>query len=212
MKGKPLFITGIGTYVGKTIVSAVLCEQLKADYWKPVQSGDLHDTDSDKVWSLISNPITVICTEAHRFAMPASPHKAAKAEGIIIKPEDFVLPETKNKLLIEGAGGLFVPLSTDFMMIDLIEKFKADVVLVVRNYLGCINHTLLSIHTLISKNLHLKHVVFNGNFDDDTLDLLLEKLPKNTTWSILPEFKTLNKITISLAPTQFPELINSPKL
>jgi len=205
MKTKPLFVTGIGTYVGKTIVSAVLCEQLKLDYWKPVQSGDLDETDSDKVARLISNPITVIFPERHRLAMAASPHKSAKAEGTEIKPTDFLLPATENQLLIEGAGGLFVPLSEDFMIIDLIQQFDAEVVLVVRNYLGCINHTLLSIYTLVSKNIPLKHVVFNGNFDDDTLDLLLAKLPSSTTWSILPEFRTLNKITISFAPTQFPE-------
>ena len=205
MKGKPLFITGIGTYVGKTVVSAVLCEQLKTDYWKPVQAGDLDDTDSEKVWRWISNPITIIHQEKFRFEMPASPHKAAKAEDVTIKPEDFVLPETENQLLIEGAGGLFVPLSNEFMMIDLIQHFDAEVVLVVRNYLGCINHTLLSIHTLLCKRITLKHVVFNGNFDDDILDLLLEKLPEHTTWSILPEFRTINKITVSIAPTQFPE-------
>jgi dethiobiotin synthetase len=205
MKTKPLFVTGIGTYVGKTIVSAVLCEQLKLDYWKPVQSGDLDETDSDKVARLISNPITVIYPERHLLAMAASPHKSAKAEDIEIKPTDFIMPETDNQLLIEGAGGLFVPLSGDFMMIDLIQQVDAEAVLVVRNYLGCINHTLLSIYTLVSKNIPLKHVVFNGNFDDDTLDLLLAKLPADTTWSILPEFRTLNNITISLAPTQFPE-------
>lgn len=208
MKSKPLFVTGIGTYVGKTIVSAVLCEELKADYWKPVQSGDLDDTDSNKVERYISNATTVIHAEAHRFNLPASPHKAAKAEGIEIKREDFVLPETENQLLIEGAGGLFVPFSNDFMMIDLIAQLDAAAVLVVRNYLGCINHTLLSIHALITKNIPLQHVVFNGNFDDDTLDLLLEKLPENTTWSILPEFRTINKITVSLAPTQFLESYN----
>ena len=205
MKGKPLFITGIGTYVGKTVVSAVLCEQLKTDYWKPVQAGDLHDTDTEKVRRWISNPITIIHQEKFKFTMPASPHKAAKAEEITVRPEDFVLPETENKLLIEGAGGLFVPLSTDFLMIDLIEQFEAEVVLVVRNYLGCINHTLLSIYALVNKKIPLKHVVFNGNFDDETLDLLLEKLPDHTTWSILPEFRTINKITVSIAPTQFPE-------
>lgn len=204
MSKKPLFVTGIGTYVGKTIVSAVLCEQLKADYWKPVQSGDLHATDSDKVWELISNPKTVIYTEAFRLHLAASPHQSARAEGIQIKPEDFTLPKTSNQLIIEGAGGLFVPLSTDFMMSDLIRQFQAEVVLVARNYLGCINHTLLSLHALASQNIPLKHVVLNGNFDEDTRDILLHNIPKGTTWSILPEFANLNKATISLSPVQLP--------
>jgi len=202
MRNKPLFITGISTYVGKTIVSAVLCEQLKADYWKPVQSGDLHDTDSSKVKELISNPETVIHTETYKLQMAASPHKSARAEGIQIKSSDFNLPETDNQLIIEGAGGLFVPLSNDFMMSDLITQFQAEVVLVTRSYLGCINHTLLSLHALACYNIPLKHVVLNGDFDEDTRDILLHHIPKTATWSILPEFANLNKATISLSPEQ----------
>ena len=207
MLNKRLFVTGIGTDVGKTVVSGVLCEQLKSDYWKPVQAGDLHDTDSHKVSRMISNDNTTIHNETHRFILPASPHQAAKTEGITIKREDFIIPETDNHLLIEGAGGLFVPLATDLLMIDLIQQFQAETILVVRNYLGCINHTLLSIHALISRNITLKHVVFNGDFPYDTLSVIKANLPANTSWSILPEFNTINKTTISLAPEQISELI-----
>src|ERR1700712_5548012 len=100
MQIKPLFVTGIGTGVGKTIVSAVLCEQLQADYWKPVQSGDLYFTDSHQVQQLISNPVTQIHPEAIRLQLAASPHQSAKAEGVAIYPSDFVQPETTNQLLI----------------------------------------------------------------------------------------------------------------
>ena len=203
MDNKPLFITGIGTEVGKTIVSAVITEQLKADYWKPVQAGDLNNTDTDQVKQLISNTRSTFHPETYQFEMAASPHRAAKREGIEIRLQDFHLPETNNQLLIEGAGGLFVPLSHRFLMIDLIRLLGADTILVVRNYLGCINHTLLSIHALVSKNIPLKHVVLNGDFDFDTLNVLLHHLPKNTTWSKLPEFTVINRDAIANAPLQF---------
>lgn len=199
---KPLFVTGIGTGVGKTIVSAVLCEQLQADYWKPVQSGDLENSDSNLVRSLISNPKTIIFEEAVRLKRPASPHESAKAEGLQITPDLFSPPETNNQLLIEGAGGLFVPLSDTFLMIHLIQQLEAEVVLVARNYLGCINHTLLSLHALSTLQLPLKHLVFNGNFNPASKDVILQHLPEDTTWSELPQFDNLNKFTISKAPQQ----------
>jgi len=199
---KPLFVTGIGTSVGKTIVSAVLCQQLQADYWKPVQSGDLDFTDSDQVRQLISNPITRIYPEAFRLQLAASPHQSAKAEELEIRPADFTLPETTNQLLIEGAGGLFVPLSATFFMIDLIKQLHVEVVLVARNYLGCINHTLLSIAALTQNNLPLKHLVLNGDFPEDTKSIILQQLPQGTTWSQLPDFITLNKENILSAATQ----------
>ena len=193
MKTPPLFVTGIGTNVGKTIVSAVLCEQLEADYWKPVQSGDLHYTDSDQVRALISNASTRIYPEAFRFKLAASPHQAAEEEGIAISAGDFRLPETENSLIVEGAGGLFVPLSSSFMMIDLIRQLDVQVVLVARNYLGCINHTLLSISALKQYGIPLKQVVFNGDFPAATTNIIIKQLPDGTTWSQLPEFKKLDK-------------------
>ena len=191
-----LFVTGIGTNVGKTIVSAAIVEYYKADYWKPVQSGDLHYSDSDRIADLISNTSSVIHPERFRLSIPQSPHKAAKYDGISICPEDFVLPETKNKLIIEGAGGLFVPLSSHFLMIDLIQQFQSDAVLVVRNYLGCINHTLMSIHALTSRGVPLKLVVFNGTFDLDTMEVIISHLPEKTTWTTVTEFLSLDKSSI----------------
>lgn len=203
MSNKPVFITGIGTDVGKTVVSAVLTEQLKADYWKPVQAGDLQHTDSQKVESLISNSATFIHPERFKFQLAASPHKASKEEGIKILLTDFELPDTKNRLLIEGAGGLFVPLSSKLLIIDLIEKFEAETVLVVRDYLGCINHTLLSIQALIHRKIALRHVVFNGSFDQDTYNILVHHLPLGCTYNSVPEFKELNKAAITSLPPIF---------
>ena len=202
MLNKPLFVTGIGTNIGKTIVSAVLVEQLKADYWKPVQAGDLHHSDSHKIQQLIVNMETVVHPERYRLKMAASPHKAAKAEGIHISPADFSLPDSSRSLLIEGAGGLFVPLSDSFLMIDLITQFDAEIVLVARDYLGCINHTLLSIDALNTRGLKLKHIIFNGHFDTDTLDVIISHIPLRTTYSELPEFQAINRYTIASAPIQ----------
>jgi len=125
---KTYFITGIGTDIGKTVVSAILVEALKADYWKPVQSGDLHQTDTMKVQGLISNSISNFFPEAYRLTQPMSPHAAAAIDGVRINLESLQVPPTNNNLIIEGAGGLMVPLNNDFLVIDLIEKLKAEVI------------------------------------------------------------------------------------
>jgi len=211
MNTKPLFVTGIGTAVGKTIASAVLCEQLQADYWKPVQAGDLDFTDSDQVRDLVSNSKSQFHPEAFRLQLPASPHQSARKEGLEIHPEDFKLPKTDNRLLIEGAGGIFVPLSLNFFMIDLIKQFDAEVVLVVKNYLGCINHTLLTMQAIIHHQLHFKHVVMNGDdFSVDTLDAILQQIPEGTTFSHLPSINPLTAKAIKAVPIQIPNLLTNP--
>ncbi len=159
---KPIFVTGIGTGVGKTYVSAHLVETMQADYWKPIQSGDLDDTDTMKVRSMLKNPISVFHPEAYRLTQPFSPHKSAELDGIVIDPAKIILPQTQNQLIIEGAGGLMVPLNDHFLMIDLITQLQAEVILVVMHYLGSINHTLLSIEVLKSYGLPINRVVFNG--------------------------------------------------
>jgi dethiobiotin synthetase len=145
---KQLFVTGISTEVGKTVVSSILTEYLQADYWKPIQSGDLHLSDTMKVQSLVSNSKTVFHPERYRLQSPLSPHASAEIDGIQISLNDFELPQTENNLIVEGAGGLFVPLNEKDTVIDLIERLKLPVVLVSRNYLGSINHTMLSIEAL----------------------------------------------------------------
>jgi dethiobiotin synthetase len=169
---KPLFITGIGTGIGKTIVSAVMVESLKADYWKPIQSGDLDNSDTLKVKSLVTNGISVFHTEAYQLTQPFSPHKSAALDGIVIDPTKIKVPKTDNQLIIEGAGGLMVPLNDNFLMIDLIYQFDADVILVVKHYLGSINHTLLSLDALKSRNIAVKAIVFNGDVDQYSEDII----------------------------------------
>ena len=159
---KKFFVTGIGTEIGKTVVSAILTEYLQADYWKPIQSGDLHLTDTMKVQSLIANSRTQFHPERYRLQAPLSPHASAELDGVQIKLRDFHLPETTNNLIVEGAGGLFVPLNQQELMIDLIAKFQIPVILVSRNYLGSINHTMLSIEALQHRKIPIAGIVFNG--------------------------------------------------
>ncbi len=179
------FVTAIHTDSGKTFVSAILCEALHADYWKPVQAG--FPTDSEAVGSLISNTSTKIHPEAYRLKMPASPHASAKAEGIEIQRENFILPSTDRDLIIEGAGGCLVPLSKDFFVIDLIDMFKAQVVLVSNFYLGSINHTLLTVEALKQRNVPIKGIIFNGepNPESESIILSTSKIP--LLLRILPE-------------------------
>lgn len=169
---KPLFVTGIGTGIGKTVVSAVLVESLRADYWKPVQSGDLDNSDTLYVQSLVSNTNTVFHPEAYRLTQPFSPHKSAALDGIEIDPSTIIAPQTENTLIIEGAGGLMVPLNQTFLMIDLIQQLDAEVILVVKHYLGSINHTLLSLEALRSRNIPVKALIFNGEPNESSEEVI----------------------------------------
>jgi dethiobiotin synthetase len=171
---KPIFVTGIDTGIGKTLVAAILTEKLKADYWKPVQAGDLGACDTQKVKSLVSNTLSVFHPETYRLSQPFSPHKAAAIDKIKIDPEKFIMPVTDNQLIIEGAGGLMVPLCDDFLIIDLIKKLDAEVVLVSKNYLGSINHTLLSVLALKQYRIPVRGIVFNGQKDIYSKTFILE--------------------------------------
>lgn len=172
---KKIFVTGIGTEVGKTVISAIVTEALKADYWKPVQAGDLDNTDTMKVQALVSNPNTKFHSEAYRLKTPMSPHAAAEIDGVEIKLTDIHLPETSNQtLVIEGAGGLMVPLNDKDMMVDLIGHIGAETILVSQNYLGSINHTLMSVELLKQCGLPIMGIIFNGPENKSTEDVILQ--------------------------------------
>jgi dethiobiotin synthetase len=156
------FVTGIGTEIGKTVVSSILTETLQADYWKPIQSGDLDNTDTMKVKKLVSNPQSFFHDERYKLTEPLSPHASAIIDGVHIQLSDFHIPETSNHIIIEGAGGLMVPINEKDLMIDLIEQLQIPVVLVSKNYLGSINHTLLSIQELNRRKIPIRGIVFNG--------------------------------------------------
>jgi len=195
MPGKPIFVTGIGTGIGKTIVSAILVEKLKADYWKPIQSGDLHDSDTTKVKSLVTNSNSRFHEEAYRLSQPFSPHKSAAIDGVNIDPEQIILPVTDNQLIIEGAGGLMVPLNNNFLMIDLIKQLGAEVVLVSQNYLGSINHTILSIYALKKEEIIVKGIIFNGAKDIYSKDFILEYSGLQELGHI-PQYTAVDKNTV----------------
>lgn len=171
---RKIFVTGIGTDVGKTVASAILTEALEADYWKPVQSGDLDNSDSMKLERLISNSKTVIHQEGVKLTQPMSPHAAAAIDEVEISLTDFELPKTDNNLIIEGAGGLMVPLNDNDLILDLIIELGVDVVLVSQNYLGSINHTILSVEVLKSKGLNVLGIIFNGEENKESESYILK--------------------------------------
>ncbi|MDX6190277.1 dethiobiotin synthase [Flavobacterium sp. Fl-318] len=169
-----IFITGISTDVGKTVTSAIVVEALEADYWKPVQAGDLDNSDSDKIKSKISNSKSRIFENSYRLNTPASPHLAAEIDGVRIELSEIKEPKTDNHLVIEGAGGIFVPLNETDLIVDLIQS-DYKVIVVSRHYLGSINHTLLTIEAIRNRGFEVAGIIFSGNENKATEDLILNK-------------------------------------
>jgi dethiobiotin synthetase len=171
------FITGIGTDVGKTIISAIFVKALNAHYWKPIQCGDLDDSDSQKVRSLAGT--SLIVPSSYQFREPCSPHAAARMEDVTISLGKIKSDRPAEKTIIEGAGGLLVPINDQEDIIDLITLLNSPVVLVVKFYLGCINHTLLSINELNRRHVKILGIVFNGEMNTESKNIILmrSKLP-----------------------------------
>lgn len=169
-----IFITGISTDVGKTITSAIVVEALEADYWKPIQAGDLDCSDSHKIRSKVSNSKTHIFENSYQFQTPASPHLAAEIDGISIDLNQILEPVTSNHLVIEGAGGIFVPLNDKDLIVDLI-KPDYKVIVVSRHYLGSINHTLLTIESIQNRGFEVAGIVFSGDENKATESLILNR-------------------------------------
>ena len=166
----PIFITGTGTDVGKTIASVVIVDALEAQYWKPVQAGIDKNTDSQRIKKLSIHK-TIIHPETYKLKLAASPHIAARQEGLRIDLDKIVshyheLQTTGGQLVIEGAGGLLVPLNEDEKVIDLIRKLNAKVILVSRNYLGSINHSLLTAEVCRQHALNVAGWIFNDEYLD----------------------------------------------
>lgn len=161
MQKDTFFITGISTEVGKTIASAIVTEALEADYWKPIQAGDLHQTDTDKVKALISNKKSFFHPTTFELQTPMSPHAAAAIDGVTIASAKVMPPVTDNFLVVEGAGGLLVPISDSETILELI-KPEYKVIVVSRHYLGSINHTLLTIDKLKQTGKTIFGILFSG--------------------------------------------------
>jgi dethiobiotin synthetase len=168
----PIFITGIGTGVGKTLVSAIVTEALQADYWKPVQTGaETEGADSAWVGSRLSNHNSRIHPERYNLAMAVSPHLAARAAHVHIDPDEILaafkaLPTAARYVVVEGAGGLLAPLNESCFMSDLALCLQARVILVSRNYLGSINHSLLTARVCREQGLDVAGWIFNGHYSD----------------------------------------------
>lgn len=167
---KKYFVTGISTEVGKTIASAILTEALEADYWKPIQSGDLEYSDTDKVKKLISNKKSVFHNNSYALHTPMSPHASAEIDGVVINVKKINPPQTSNHLIIEGAGGLLVPLNDTHTLLDII-KPDYKVIVVSRHYLGSINHTLLTLNLLKEKGFDIS-LIFSGDQHQTTESII----------------------------------------
>ncbi|MDQ7835937.1 MAG: dethiobiotin synthase [Humidesulfovibrio sp.] len=157
-----IFVTGTDTGVGKTVASAWLCLHSGADYWKPIQSGHPPDRDAEDVARLSGARIH---PERHLLRLARSPFEAATAEGLRIGLDDFALPATERPLVMEGAGGVLVPLNEDQTMLDLMVSLAAPVVVVARTGLGTINHTCLTLQALRARNLFVTGVILCGEAD-----------------------------------------------
>lgn len=169
-----LFVTGIGTDVGKTIASAIITEALQADYWKPIQAGDIDNSDSHKVEKYLSNIQSKIHQNSYLLQTPASPHLAAQLDGIVINLKTIKEPKTTNHLVVEGAGGILVPLNDTETIADLIQS-DYKVIVVSRHYLGSINHTLLTIEAIKNRKITIAGIIFNGDENQATESIILSK-------------------------------------
>lgn len=190
------FVTAIHTNSGKTLVSAILAKALQADYWKPVQSG-ADERDSVKVEYLINNNHSLIYDESYLLKAPLSPHAAAKLENIEIQIGNILLPDTQgHDLIIEGAGGILTPLNQTHFIIDLAEKFNAEIILVSDIYLGSINHTLLTVNELKRRKLNVRGIVFNGRENLETENFILNYSGYRCLLKISPE-ENIDEETVS---------------
>ena len=167
---KKYFITGISTEVGKTVVAAIVTEALEADYWKPIQAGELENSDTHKVEQLISNNNYIFLFNSYALKTPMSPHAAAEIDGITIDLKKIQVPKTSNHLVIEGAGGLLVPLNNTDTILDLIQP-EYNVIVVSRHYLGSINHTLLTVKLLQEKGFNVV-ILFSGKEHKTTEEII----------------------------------------
>jgi dethiobiotin synthetase len=161
-------VTGTDTDIGKTVFAAALAGALGAHYWKPVQAGLDDGSDRERVARLSGLPDARLLPEAYRLTTPCSPHRAAEIDGVAIEPERLALPQVDGPLVVEGAGGVLVPVTRESLFADLFARWAAPVVLVARTALGTINHSLLSIEALKRRNVPLLGIAFVGEGAEDS--------------------------------------------
>lgn len=187
-----IFITGTDTNVGKTVVSSWLCLQAGYDYFKPIQSGVCEGRDSLLVADYSG---AVVYPETYSYSAPLSPHLAAAAEGEVIDTQRIQLPPS-NHLIVEGAGGVLVPINADTLMVDLIEQLQLPVVLVVASRLGMINHSLLSLEALRSRNVSVLGVIVTGEPQEEW-NRSIEEYGHTEVLAQIPFLPDVNKASLS---------------
>lgn len=194
-KDNAIAITGIHTGIGKTIVSAVLTLALDADYWKPVQAGELDNSDSILVSKLTAGSHSTVHPEALRLTQPMSPHAAAAIDGVELDYTKFTWPTTKKTLLVETAGGVLSPMSNTTTMADFVQYYQLPTILVSSNYLGSINHTLLCIEVLRNRKVPILGVVTSGK-PNPASEQFIEQYGKVRIIAHVPYMEELTKENI----------------
>ncbi len=206
MSNKQFFITAIDTDIGKTIVSAILTEALKANYWKPVQAGNLDNTDTHRVRQLVNNKKSYFHSEGWRLPYPMSPHASAEKAGINIVPEQLHPPDQNGPLIIEGAGGIMVPLTRQYLLLHLMKKWQYPVIIVVSHYLGSINHTLLSIELLRKHQVPVAGLIYNGP-PHPSSESAIKAHTQTSIIGRVPPLSNINISTINRVAKKFRTLI-----
>lgn len=199
---RKISILGIHTDIGKTVAAAVMTEALQADYWKPVQAGDLDNSDTKKIKKWISNNRSVVHNEAIRLQMAASPHIAAANENLVYSFKDFKMPQNENLLLIETAGGVYSPIDKEHTMLDMVEYYGWETVLVSNNYLGSINHTLLCLEAIKKRNIDILALIINGARNESS-EQFIRKYAKIDKIVYIPSLSEICQKSIADAAASF---------
>ena len=200
-----ILVAGIGTDVGKTIVSAILTTLLDGDYWKPIQSGPEESSDTATMQKWLDIKKHKIHPPAYSLKAPLSPHHAARLQNTILSLDSITPPKTTRPLIIEGVGGIFVPLTPQILSIDLFKSWDCKWVIVSRHYLGSINHTLLTIDALKRLSIPILGIIFNGEANPDSESAILEISGLKALGRLLPE-NQLNQQTIERYAKQWQPL------
>ncbi len=196
---RAFFVTGTDTGIGKTVVSAMFTKGLEATYWKPVQSGLHEETDTEAVQRMTGLPANHFIDEAYRLTEPLSPHASAAIDDVEIEMDAFAMPDYETRhLVIEGAGGIHVPLNEKYMIVDLISQLDIPALIVARSGLGTLNHTLLTIEALRKRDIPILGVVMNGT-ENESNRKAIEHYGDTSVVAEIDEFPELSPLTLKHA-------------
>jgi len=198
MTGRAMIVTGTDTDVGKTVFAAALAGAIGGAYWKPIQAGTEGGGDSASVGRLAGSTREHVLPEAYRLATPCSPHEAAALEGVEIERERLDLPSVDRHLVVEGAGGVLVPIREDLLFADLFASWGAPVIIVARTALGTINHSLLTIEALRRRGVPILGIAFSGDPQEDS-EATVARIGAVRRLGRLPRLDPLNQRTLASA-------------